>query len=174
MREEWRTEEEHWTAAAATQWAHGRTLVDIATEVMHRGDTVQALVGPSSFVGRVTYVGRDYLQLNAPGGQVDIRLVLPSAAGANAIGAPLALHIVERARAGGERPAPGADTFRARLLERETGGAPVLIGAALLRDTLRGELVVGRDQLMIRGAEGEETYLPLAWISWVMTADDGA
>jgi hypothetical protein len=37
----------------------------------------------------------------------------------------------------------------------------------LLQEDLRGTLTVGRDQLCVADVERRETYLPLAWVSWV-------
>jgi hypothetical protein len=165
-REERRTEEEEYARAAARQWARHRDLLDVARELQHRGDTIAIDVGELSFRGVVAAVGRDYLQLATPAGRVDIPVV--SASGA----LPLVVRVVERARRGGRRAEPGAQTFRARLLEYDADDVDALIGSSLLRDDLRGRLTIGRDHVVVRGRDRDETYLPLAWIAWVRAVAD--
>jgi hypothetical protein len=107
LREQWRLEEEEYARAAEQQWAHDRTLLDVARELMHRGDTVAIEMADTMFTGIVVAVGGDYLQLLTSGGPVDVCIG----------GTPLVLRVLERASAGGCRVIPGSQTFRARLLE---------------------------------------------------------
>jgi hypothetical protein len=165
-REERRAEEEEYAREAARQWARHRDLLDVARELQHRGDTVAIDVGETSFRGVVAAVGRDYVQLATLAGRVDVPVV--TAAGT----LPVVLRVVERAHRGGRRGEPGAQTFRARLLEYDTDEVDALVGSALLRDDLRGRLTVGRDHVVVRGRSGDETYLPLAWIAWVRAVAD--
>src|SRR5574341_358524 len=74
MRDDWRTDEEEWTRAAAAQWTHGRRLLDIARELMHRGDQVAVKAAGSTFTGEVVHVGADYLRLRTAGAPVDVHL----------------------------------------------------------------------------------------------------
>jgi hypothetical protein len=177
LREEWRAEEEEYARAAAAQWGHGRRLVDVARELMHRGDTVAVTAGDLTFSGQIVYVGVDLLQLQtADGGALDVQLALLTTAREGTresrVAAPVVLRVVERARSGGRRPGPAADTFRARLLEHEADGVEVVLGSVLLREELRGTLTVGRDQVRVCDPGGAETYLPLAWVGWVMRRRD--
>jgi hypothetical protein len=165
-REERRAEEEEYARAAARQWARHRDLLDVARELQHRGDTIAIDVGETSFRGVVAAVGRDYVQVATLAGRVDVPVL--TSAGA----LPLVVRVVERARRGGRRAEPGAQTFRARLLEYDADEVDALIGSALLRDDLRGHLTVGRDHVVVRGRGGDETYLPLAWIAWVRAVAD--
>jgi hypothetical protein len=165
-REELRAEEEEYVRAAARQWARHRDLLDVARELQHRGDTVAIDVGETSFRGLIAAVGRDYVQVATPAGRVDVPVVTASGA------LPLVIRVVERARRGGRRAEPGAQTFRARLLEYDADEVDALIGSALLRDDLRGRLTVGRDHVVVHGRDGDETYLPLAWIAWVRAFAD--
>ncbi len=171
MREAWRADEEEWSRAAAAQWAHGRNLVDVARELMHRGDTVAVTAGDATFTGEVTDVGIDVLRLRTAAGSVDVQLVSLTTGTAERrlprLPAPVVLRVVARARSGGRSAGGGPETFRARLLQHESDAVEVLIGSALLREDLRGALTVGRDQVRICDRDGGETYLPLAWISWV-------
>jgi hypothetical protein len=172
LRDEWRTEEEEWSRAAAAQWRHGRRLVDIARELMHRGDTVSVTTGRSAFTGQVTHVGTDVLRLLTAGRPVDVHLAALTVGGDGSrhvrLPAPVVLRVVARARSGGRRAGAGGDSFRACLLEHEAEATEVVVGSVLLEDEMRGTLTVGRDQLQICGRDGGELYAPLAWISWVM------
>jgi hypothetical protein len=172
LRDEWRAEEEEWSRAAAARWTHGRRLVDIARELMHRGDTVAVTTGRSSFRGEVTHVGTDVLRLGTVGGPVDVHLAALAVGGDGnrhiRLAAPIVLRVVTRARSGGRRAGAGADSFRACLLEHETEADDVVVGTSLLDDDFRGMLTVGRDQVRVCDRDGGETYLPLAWVSWVM------
>ncbi len=172
VREEWRAEEEEYARAAAAQWAHGRGLVDIARELMHRGDTVAVTTGAVTFTGVVAHVGLDVLRLATAAGSVDVRLAaLTAGSGARRhtrLTAPVVLRITDRARAGGRRGGAGTETFRARLLEHEADAIEVRLGSLLLQEELRGVVTVGRDQLCVSDRDGRQTYVPLAWVSWVM------
>jgi hypothetical protein len=174
MREAWRSEEEEYTRAAATQWAHGRRLIDIAHDVMHRGDTVAISAGRVTFTGTVSHVGIDLLRVRTPAGLVDVNLAaVMTGSGATRktrLLAPIVLRVVARARAGGRRAGGGSETFRAQLLDYEAEGAMVRVGSVLLDEELRGALSIGRDQLSVIDADRRETYIPLAWISWVTSA----
>jgi hypothetical protein len=176
MREAWRAEEEEYARAAATQWAHGRRLIDIAYEMMHRGDTVAVTTGLVTFTGTVSHVGFDLLRVRVPSGVVDVNLATVTTGSGDSrqtrLPAPIILRVVARARAGGRRAGGGTETFRARLLEYEAEGVGVRLGSLLLQEELRGALTVGRDQVCIAGVGRHETYLPLAWVSWVTAARD--
>jgi hypothetical protein len=165
-REERRVEEEEYAREAARQWARHRDLLDVARELQHRGDTVAIDVGETSFRGVVAAVGRDYVQLATPAGRVDVPVV--TAAGA----LPLLIRVVERARRGGRRAEPGAQTFRARLLEYDADEVDALVGSAVSRDDLRGRLTVGRDHVVLRDRDSGETYVPLGSIAWVRALGD--
>jgi hypothetical protein len=168
-REERRADEEEYTRAAARQWARHRDLADVAREFQHRGDTVAVQIGELGFSGVIVAVGRDYFQLGTPGGRVDIPLFISAASGPGRerTPVPLVVRVVERAREGGRRAEPGAQTFRARLLEYDADEIDAVVGSLLLREELRGRLTIGRDYIVVRDGSGGETYLPLAWIAWV-------
>lgn len=170
MREEWRADEEMYAHEARTQWEHGRRLVDIFTELMHRGDVVAIAVDRASFTGTVIAVGDDLVSLHTPSGRVDLRTALPSRVASDRhalVPAPMLVRVVERAKAGGTRPA-GPSSFRARLHELEMDGAELVVGCPIASEELRGALVLGRDHLRVRDGAGGETYVPLAWVSYVM------
>jgi hypothetical protein len=162
LRAAWRADEEEWIRGAVAHWEHRRTLVDVARDCMHRGDTVAVLVGGATFTGTLSAAGDDLLQVLTPSGHVDIQLhaSLPS---------PVVLRVVTRAHAGGRRGDPNASTFRARLLEREADGDEVVVGSLLLAEALGGTLSVGADQVGVRDGDGSPTYLPIAWVGWITT-----
>ena len=166
LRAEWREEEEEWMRAAAQHWAHGRDIHDVTRDLMHRGDTVEAIAAGRSFTGLVTFVGDDVMEVRTATGRVDVRLTVGDRRGPVA---PLVLRVIEKARSGGGRPAPAATTMRARLLERESAAQRVVIGSPLLPEEVRGHVGVGRDHVTVRG-DSPDTVLPLAWISWVTPA----
>jgi hypothetical protein len=163
-REERRAEEEEYTRAAARQWARHRDLVDVALELQHRGDTASIQLHDTVFVGTIDAVGRDYVQLRTDGGRVDIPLV--DLVGERAP-RPLLIRVIERAREGGRRAEPAAQTFRARLLEYDGEEIDAIVGSDLLQEELRGRLTVGRDHIVVRDRDGAESYLPLSCIAWV-------
>ena len=136
-RAEWRRDEEEYLRAAEEHWAHQQTLREVVRALMHRGDTITVSIGAAGFTGRAVAVGDDWFELDTVGGTVDVRLDAPE----------LVVRVVERAPDGGRRCEPGARTLRARLLEHEVAGGPVVVGS---RDggALQGELVVGRDQVL--------------------------
>jgi hypothetical protein len=163
-REERRAEEEEYTRAAARQWARHRDLVDVARELQHRGDTVSIRVGDVAFVGVIDTIGHDYVQLRTDGGRVDIPLCSSTTNGA---AFPVVLRVVTRARHGGRRAEADAPTFRARLLEYDGDEIQAIVGAVVIREELRGCLIVGRDHVVVRDRDGADTYLPLPCVAWV-------
>src|SRR5262245_4577981 len=106
---QWRADEEAWAAAALAQWRHQRSLVDVAREHLHRGDTLTVSWSDTSttFTGAIVGVGTDLLALSAVGARVDIAL------GSHV---PIVWRVVRRARDGGSR-GHALDSLRARLLE---------------------------------------------------------
>jgi hypothetical protein len=162
MREEWRTEQVAATDDAAEQWRHSRTLLDVARDHMHRGDRVAITVAGHRAVGEIVEVARDRIALLDelfPGGgrRVDVHVV---------DSVPLTLRVVERARAGG-RSGAHTTSFRARLLELESGGSPVAIATASDPEALVGSLSVGTDIVVIATAIGIETVIALSAVASV-------
>jgi len=169
MREEWRAEEEFYGREAHAQWEHGRRMADVWTELMHRGDTVAIALERVTFTGVIVAVGDDLASLRTPAGRVDVHRALPARNAADRhalLPAPFVLRVVERAKSGGMRQ-PRPMSFRARLLELESDGGDVVVGCGLIPDELLGRITVGRDQLHVRGRDDTETYVPLAWVSYV-------
>jgi hypothetical protein len=155
-RVEWRADEEEWTAAAFEKWSHDRTLLDRATEHLHRGDVLAvALPGGGACRGRVVGVGADVVALDTAGGRVDVHVGDAPA---------IAWRVVERADNGGTRGVE-LTSFRARLVELE-GDAAVEVGVAHFDGVARGALTVGRDHLSLDD-DGVTTVLGLAAVDWV-------
>lgn len=160
MREEWRAEQESATLDAAEQWRHSRTLLDIAREHMHRGDRVAVTVAGHRAVGEIIEVANDRIAVMDDGARVDVHVI-------DAI--PFACTVVERARAGG-RSSTRTASFRARLLELETAGAPVAIATALGPDRFTGAMRVGTDIVVIVAPTGVETAIALSAVASVAAA----
>lgn len=160
MREEWRAEQESATLDAAEQWRHSRSLLDLARDHMHRGDRVAITVAGHRCVGEIVEVARDRIALLDVGGsaaRADVHVIDV---------VPLAFTVVERALSGG-RSSARTLTFRARLLELEAAGAPVVIATALGPDRHTGILGVGTDHVVTTAADGTETVISLSAIAFV-------
>lgn len=157
LRAEWRDDEEAWTRAAFDRWEHGRTLVDIARECMHRGDTVMVTTAHVLLRGAIRAVGPDTVRLVDDEGMVDVHLADDS---------PIVLRVFTRARSGGSRCFDDACAFRARLLEHETARS-VELGTYEFPDVLEGELRVGADHVRVRSRDAGDTFVPLRTVAWV-------
>jgi len=156
-REEWRADEQHWSAAALEQWRHTRTLVDLARDHLHRGDTI-ALRWPgatAAVAGRVVGVSGDAVAVATFAGRVDVAL---------APGAAISWRIVESATRGGSRGITPL-TFRARLLELESLACEVDV-AHLDGEIVRGVLCVGHDHVQVV-APGASWMIALSALRWV-------
>jgi len=165
MREAWREEQESVTRDAAEQWRHSRTLLDLAREHMHRGDRVAITVAGHRTVGVIIEVASDRIALlddtsRDHAARTDVHVV-------EAI--PLVLSVVERARAGGRTGARTA-SFRARLLELEAAGEPVIIATSMGLDTFTGALSVGADLAVIATVAGVDTVVSLSSVASVSPA----
>jgi len=152
-RAEWRAEEEEWTRAEAERWRHQRTLAGLAREYLHRGDTVEVVAAGAVFRGLLTKVGADWLQLETEAGVVDVSLARG-----------VALRRVVRARTGGRRDDGSVATFRARLLELEGEGEPVIVGVPALDEALSGQLFVGTDHVIVTSGEIETAVPEVSWV----------
>lgn len=160
--DEFREDAEEAEALAARWFARSRTLADVATEFRDRGDTVAVETGSQVLTGRVTYVAPDYFSLDTAGAVVEVSLA-----------GPVALHVVERARAGGTGNRPGPNTFRARLLELEMRAADVELASAVFADVRRCRIVAtARDHVVVRGAGTEEWFVPVDTIRYVRVPGD--
>jgi hypothetical protein len=162
MREEWRAEQESATLDAAEQWRHSRPLLDLARDHMHRGDRVAIAVAGHRYAGEIIEVARDriaVLDVVAGAARVDVHVTDV---------VPLAFTVVGRARAGGRSNAgTHTVTFRARLLQLEAAGAPVVVATALWPDRFTGLLGVGADHVVITTADGTETVISLSAVASV-------
>jgi hypothetical protein len=159
VRAEWRAEAEDWSRAALEHWEHGRELVDVLRESMHRGDAVTITSPSVTWSGSLSAVGVDIVRVDAGTTSVELR-VTPDAP------------FVVRTRAGshtdGTRGDATVTTFTARL--RELDGTFVCIGTWV--GPLEGTLRVGRDQLRLIDRDGGCSYVPTASVWWVRPVDD--
>jgi hypothetical protein len=160
MREEWRAEQESATQDAVEQWRHSRTLLDLARDLMHRGDHVAIVAAGHRIEGVIIEVARDRIAVfdESRDARVDVQVTES---------VPWSMSIGERARSGG-RSGAHATTFRARLLELE--GRTVTLATTVGPDRVTGTLGVGVDVVIVTTAVGE-TLLPLATVVSVAPAD---
>ncbi|MFI5052886.1 MAG: hypothetical protein ACHQDE_00875 [Acidimicrobiia bacterium] len=162
LRAVWRAAEEEWTRAAFEAWEHERTLVDVARDCMHRGDTVTVQLPGRRLIGPVVSVGDDFVRIGTATGPVDVRV---------SCDARFHLRVVAPARAGGSRGLPGVATFRARLLQFEADRAAVEIGVHGTSDVMVGSITVGRDQVSLEDGNDGRVYVPIGSLSWVRPVD---
>ena len=160
VRAEWRADEETWTRAAFERWEHGRTLVDIARECMHRGDTVALTTAQVVVRGVIIAVAEDTVRLVDREGEVDVQL---------GDHAPIVIRVVTRARSGGARSVDDSCAFRARLLEHENT-RDVELGTFASSDVLVGELRIGGDHVRVRSGDTGDAFVPLPMVAWVRAA----
>jgi len=158
-REEWRAEQEAVIADAAEVFEHHRTISDLLSESMRRGDRVALTIGPHRHVGMIVEVAPDCVGIrNVGSGRVDVQLR-----------SDLAWQVLVQER---EVAQPAGDeirsgSFRARLLDREAEGAEVTVGSVLANEPIDGKLVVGADHVRIVGRGGGETVLPMHALAYV-------
>lgn len=155
LRDERRAEAEAYEQLAAIDLLRVRTLTDVATMLLHRGDRVAVSFAQRAFAGVVAHVAGDLLSLRRPAGEVDCNLA-----------APLVLHVVEP----GEQGLPSArqpESFWARVLQHE-GASRVVLGVRLPPGELRGTLVaVARDHVVI-DADGQRAFVSRAGLDYVL------
>lgn len=159
MDAEVRTEQaEYETMALQARW-RTRRIVDVAREVMVRGDPVEVLLPGLVLRGLVLHVGEDLFVVDAWSvGAVDV-----------SVRAGPRLRSVEDDQGEGVPPGRGARTFVARLTEHEVTGQRLVLA---LDDGERVEGVVAAvavDHVLLEGSRGEEV-LPLGRIAAVWTA----
>jgi hypothetical protein len=132
---------------------------------MHRGDRVAITVAGHRAVGEIIEVASDRIALlDHSAGADHVRTDVHVTAAV-----PLAFSVVERARAGGRSGARTA-TFRARMLELEAAGAPVVVATAIWPDPITGTLSVGADLVVIATGAGAETVIAFSAIAFVSPA----
>jgi hypothetical protein len=164
-RAEWRAEEEQWSRAAFERWEHGRGLVDVVRDCMHRGDTVTFGFPSQAWSGDVVAVGRDVACVDTGAARVAIRLRAD---------APFVLRVRssnvgtrDRNAAAGRDDGP-LTTFTARL--REVDGTALCIGTSA--GPLEGRLRIGVDQLRLTHVAGGVAYVPIDSVWWLRPLDD--
>ncbi|MGH2720814.1 MAG: hypothetical protein ACRDJO_04320 [Actinomycetota bacterium] len=162
LRSEIRLEAEEAERDAARSAAMGRTLRDVAADLMAHGDTVVAHVsGQHTVEGAIVHVGADFLAIENRHFRTDIRLDALAHVG-----------VAHRALAGGRGPSRReAPAWRARLLELELGGRRVRLGLRGLEEELVGTVaLVGADHLALAGpARDPERFVPFASVAYVRT-----
>lgn len=162
QRAEMRAEAQAYEQLAARDRLRGRGLVDVAAELVSRGDRVAVHTSSRTFTGVLVYAAGDLACLRTLGGHVDLNLA-----------APLTIRVVERVAAGGVERGHGPASFAARLAEHEAAGAPVELGTRGGQGRADGViLAVGADHVVL-DAEGETWYVARAAIDYVQGSGTG-
>lgn len=157
---ELRAEAEEGEQLASMASQRARSLIDVAGELVVRGDGVQLVAGGRSFVGEVIHAAGELLSLGTPAGRVDA----PTSA-------VTVLTVSARPDAAGRDLASSPSTLVARLRELELAEATVELGIPGFVD---GELtvrldVVAVDHVVASGRDGQRFVVPLSAIAWVVT-----
>jgi hypothetical protein len=153
-------EEDEYAAAKAQMRA--RTLEHVAYELLSRGDTIAVTLGADQIHGVVTHAKGDLLTMQTlQEDRVDIHL-----------GALIAIHVVERATAGGRtRDRFGAESFVARLRELELDEMPVTVTAPAAGGPILGRIeAVTSDHVMVNDDTAGRWYVPIDGIAAVSPA----
>ena len=139
---------------AETARLRGRTLADALVDLAARGDRVRIECGSNAVVGPVVHAAGDVAIVDASEREATLHL-----------GGPISVGLVEAAARGGSVGRGASESFRARLLEFEMSGEPVVVvtDAASHPGTI-GTVAV--DHVVVDRGTGE-WYLPLARIGFV-------
>jgi hypothetical protein len=163
-----RSEEEE---AVRDQWRR-RTLAEALAEAMRRGDTVRLRLPGLRVQGRVLDAGRDYVVVDAPRGQVVVRVAAAGDA-PDPYHAPLLVaEVVERSRSGGTDATRPASTFRAALARLEVDSRldarlVVEVGTSLGGEGVTGRLeALGADHVYVRTRDGVDVLVPLGAVTY--------
>lgn len=159
MDAEVRNEQAEYEAMALQARWRTRRIVDVAREVMVRGDPVEVLLPGLVLRGLVVHVGEDLFVVDAWSvGPVDV-----------AVRAGPRLRPVEDGQGEGLPPGRGARIFVARLTEHEVTGQRMVV-ALDDGDRVEGLIAaVAVDHVLLEGPRGEEV-LPFGRIVAVWTA----
>ena len=135
-----------------------RELVDVARELMSRGDLVSVTVGERVFTGRVIHAAGDLMTVQTAEPTIDFNLA-----------APLLISVTQRARAGGVAPGEGPGSFRGRLMEWERTREPVELGLVdPARGALKGQIrAAAQDHIAFVDTGGREWFVPSACVGYL-------
>jgi hypothetical protein len=163
MRDEWRTEQEAATQDAAEAFQHRRSLSDLLTEHMHRGDRLALTVAGYRITGSVEEVGPDLVALRTLFGRVDVH---------RSPTIPLYFEVFERATEGGSRGSDAAGGSFHRALELREREEDCTVGTLFDADGYDGKIRVGADFVTIVARAGAETTIPIPLVSWISARRD--
>lgn len=142
---------------AETARLRSRSLADALVDLGARGDRVRIECGSNAVVGQVMLAEKDVAIVDAAEREATVNLL-----------GPVTIGLVEAAQQGGLPMRAGIGSFRARLLQFEMSGEPVV----LVTDTasMPGAIgTVAADHVVIDRGTGE-SYVPLARIGYVTRA----
>ena len=139
---------------AETARLRSRSLADALADLGARGDRVRVECGTNAIVGRVLVAEHDLAIVDAAEREATVNLH-----------GPVSIGLVEAAQRGGQAMRGGIGSFRARLLQFEMSGEPVVV----VTDTASQPGTIGTvsvDHVVVDRGSGE-SYVPLARIGYV-------
>lgn len=152
---EFRWEAEELESDAEKLRTRGRTIGDVAQELMEQGDTVAVVSGTTTVTGPVIYAGGDLAVLQTGHALASVHL-----------NGPIIMRIAARSQKGGVSADRGSGSFKARLAEFEQTGEVITLIVGGTADTLDGRVTtVGKDHIIVTGRDGTEWLTPLANIA---------
>jgi hypothetical protein len=133
-----------------------RTLHDVATQAMSRGDRVHATTAGMSLAGSIDSVGSDYLVIET------------ASAIADAVLAACSLRFMP-SETTGHSARPGSMTIRARISEYEHTGEEVRIIAPDVGVDVSGRIqVAASDHLILVDRDQQELAIPISKVAMII------
>ncbi|NND01418.1 MAG: hypothetical protein HKN91_01395 [Acidimicrobiia bacterium] len=142
--------------AARKSALRGRSLPQVAYEMLSRGDTVRVLIGATSMRGVISHARGTLATLTGgDGSEMHVNLA-----------GPIVLEVVERSQSGGRaRENYGPESFLARLRELELGESQIEVLTGTDHRPAGRIEAVGADHIMLVGETDQ--FVPLVWIGAV-------
>ena len=136
-----------------------RSLTDVASELVSRGDTVQVTFGAERFIGVVVHA-RGSLATMRTQDDDEVHLNLEG---------PVVLRVTRLATEGGRAPDPlGPDSFQARLRQIELERGMVIVSLPASGQSVRCRIdAVAADHLMVTDLTDQTWFVPFHQIAAV-------
>ena len=151
---EWRDEAEIVERETELGRLRRRSLADVVTEAMHRGDRVVLGTRAGDVIGDPVFVGTDYVAVRSEFRWLDVPL-------------ERATIRIERRAGGGHTTRGGSRTFKARLAEYEHTGEPITLHLGGTADVTGRVAVAAGDHCVVTDTDEREIVVPLASIDLV-------
>lgn len=154
-----RWEAEDVEADSETGRVRKRTLGDVASEIMQRGDLVVIGSIDTAVTGRIIYAKGDLAVVETGHALASVNLR-----------GPIYLRVAEKQRSGGVgTPQGGSATFKARMAEFEQTGESIRVVATGLAESIEGRITVAAsDHVVVTNRDGVEWYIPSTTIAMIL------